>query len=690
MYNNDSTMNAKLKTAWFAGILSVFSYLMFRNVGLQPIVMADEWYYSSFSRLVPLSEVPLPSYLYLLISKATLACGPGYLECARIINVVFFLGAAPLIYLVAHRFMNRKLASIVALLSVLGPSNSYTAYFMPESLYYFAFWLVSWRAFHFYDKPVPRHALHLGIVLGALALTKVHALFLFPSLIFFMVYSSLSAPGTTNERMRNTLIMVAITLLSAAVIRFGLGYLLAGRNGLSLFGSLYSAQASNSAAGGIAILPLLKLALFNLKGHLIGLTLLFAVPFAILFNELFRSRSMSGDSRNRALPIYTILIFLALLAITVGFTAQVAGNGHETNVRLHMRYYNFMFPLLIMCAAAQIRDDNIDLPRPMALVIAGIIGLIVLYGMFTQWKPYTPSMVDSPEFQGMTSDIKVFYVLSTITCVSVFYWVFNQRLAARVFIGVFMPLFTIFAGYAINKEVRQGGSETQFDRAGIVAKNYLTAPQRAQLGIVGSDASGVFRSQFHIDENNVWQKMSPQGEAINLNDKPAKTTWLLALGTYPVPVGAAVRLSHPEFSIFQLDAVLPANFSYEFSAGPNGVVERLVGLSGIEPWGRWSDNKTVEVHFSTPLPRSFTLKLLAEAFGPNANEDVKVRVGDQTQLAKFARTKGEMIISFNTDGTQKVISFEIPKPTSPISLGLNEDARTLGIGFSNLHIETAP
>lgn len=688
MHNNDPIMSTKLKTAWFAGVLSIFAYLMFRNVGLQPIVMADEWYYSSFSRLVPLDEVAVPSYLYLLISKFTLACGPGYLECARIINVVFFLAAAPLVYLVARRFMTPKLASIVALLSALGPINSYTAYFMPESVYYFSFWLLSWSAFRFHDKPDQVRAMQLGAVLGILALIKVHAIFLFPSLMAFVAYSCWSIPGTAGERARNALTAIAIALLAAAVVRLGVGYLCAGRNGLSLFGSLYGNQASNSAAGGIAIVPLLKSAFFNLQGHVVGLMLLFGVPIAAVLSDLFGRRNAGAGNRNRALVIYTVLVLLALLAITVGFTAYVAGKGHETNVRLHMRYYNFIFPLLTMCAAAQIRDDNVRLPRALAIGIAGIIGLVILYGVFTHWKPYTPSMVDSPEFQGMTSNLKAFYLLSVIACISLFYWVFSLRLGARVFIGVFMPLFTLFSGYAINKEVRQGGGETPFDRAGIVARHYLTASQRAQLGIVGSDASGIFRSHFHVDDRNVWQYMSPQGEPIDLSSKPASITWLLALGNYPAPAGAAVRVSHPEFSILQLDVLMPENFSYNFSAGPNGVVERTAGLSGVESWGRWSDQKTVELHFASPLPRRFTLTLGAEAFGPNAGEGILVQVGQQTQTIKLGRTRTDVTTLFETDGMQKVIQFDIPKPTSPSSLGMSEDARTLGIGFSTMRIDT--
>ena len=41
--------------------------LTIRNCGLHPTVFADEWWYSKFSRLAPISGSPYPSYLYLLL-----------------------------------------------------------------------------------------------------------------------------------------------------------------------------------------------------------------------------------------------------------------------------------------------------------------------------------------------------------------------------------------------------------------------------------------------------------------------------------------------------------------------------------------------------------------------------------------------------------------------------------------------
>lgn len=681
-------MRGSLRTVWFAVAFIVFAYLILRNTGLQPIVMADEWYYSSFSRLMPLAEVTIPSYLYLALFKATLSCGTGFLECARVVNAIVFVGSAPFIYLVARRFMSPLFASTVALLSILGPVNGYTAYFMPEPFYFLAFWLLSWTVFRFHDMPGRQRAIGIGAMLGILALIKVHAIFLFPGTVVFMLYSVCSKPGSAAVRVRQTVIFIVFALCTAAAVRFGFGYLCAGHNGLNLFGTLYGAQAAQSNANHTPVAALLKLALFNLRGHVLALALLFGVPLAALVAQIvtFRGSSAQGPQPSSALALYSLLMLLALVAITVGFTASVAGSGQESNFRLHMRYYDFIFPLLIMLAAVA-ASGSARLPRALGVGIAVPIVLIVAYGVVTKWQPYTPSFVDSPEFQGMTSTLKTFHLLSGAALVSLVCWAYNQRLGARIFMFLFMPLFTVLAGIAINGEIRNGGAENQFDRAATVTRNYLSEQQLDRVGIVGSDASGIFRARFHLDNIKVWQSVAAPGASIVAQEIPAGVEWLLVLGEHPLPAGTAVHVQGHDFSIVELNAQFPDHLNYDFSSGIGGLIAKTEGLSGVESWGRWSEQKVVALHFSKTLPQRFKLGLLAEAYGPNAGKDVIVKVGSATHAMRFDHAKMRVDATFDTDGTQKLITLEVPEPTSPKALGLSEDGRLLGIGFTKMSIE---
>lgn len=526
-----------------------------RYQGMNAVVMADEWYYSSLSRLTAPSDASIPAYLYNAIYHATTACGTGFLDCVRLFNMVFFLASAPFIYLVGRRFLSARLASMVALLAMLGPVNSYTAYFMPESLYFCTFWVTSWAAFRFNDKPGVAPAALLGLCVGALALIKLHALFLIPSMSVFMVYASLHGQRWDDAAAwRQIAACVGVMLAVALGIRLGFGYLVAGKNGLSLSGTLYAAQAGNSTGQSIPLLHLLQLALFNLRGHLSALTILFAVPIAALaVHTVERRPAIDGMASRSPLVVYSALILVALLGMTVAFTAFVAGSGYETNVRLHMRYYNFALPLLVMLGATQVGATGNH--RTWLSVVSGsALAALIIFTMATSWQPFTPSFVDSPEFRGISSRRAAFFILGAISLLSVAAWMRRRDLGARIFLFGFMPLYVATASINIDHEVRAGGATNDFDRAGIAARQLLTNAQRDKLAIVGTDVSGMFRTRFHIDNIRAWQQTAPQNAPIDLAALPAGTAWLLLLGNYPTPAGAAVRAHGSGFTLVELMA----------------------------------------------------------------------------------------------------------------------------------------
>jgi phosphoglycerol transferase len=685
--NNMASSDSRLKTYWFCATIALFVYFWFRNAGMNAVVMADEWYYSSLARLTAPEDISIPSYLYTSVYHATTACGAGYLDCARLFNTMFFLASAPFIYLVGRHFLSARLASLVALLAMLGPVNSYTAYFMPESIYFCTFWMSTWAAFRFVYKPTFANAALLGVFVGGLALLKLHALFLIPSIGAFMLYSVLRlAPGSAMRSWRHAAVCIAVMLAITVIVRFGFGYLIAGKAGLSLSGSLYASQASNSTGQQHSVLELIKLSLFNLRGHVSALTILFGVPIAAVLVQLFDSRSGAEESVTRSpLAVYTILILLALLGMTVTFTAFVAGSGYESNMRLHMRYYNFALPLLVMFAATQIGRGS--QPRNMiALVIAATLAIIIVFTISTVFQPYTPSMVDSPEFHGMSARRAAFYVLGLVSLGSVVTWAWSRELGARIFLFGFMPLFVIVATSTIHKEVRNGGATNDFDRAGIFAHEFLTADQRDKLGIIGTDVSGMFRTRFHVDSIRQWQRTAPQNEPLDLSGIPSDTAWLLLLGSYQTPPGAVVRMQTASYSLVELNAMMPKIAIINFGDVSNRFLKKWSGLSGIEPWGRWSSEKIVELELSNPLPKRFKLLLLAEAYGPNAGRDIVVSIGKNEKKIQLTNQKSSVEMTFENAGEENVIKLTVPHPISPNALNGAADARNLGIGFTKLEI----
>jgi len=120
-------------------------------------------------------------------------------------------------------------------------------------------------------------------------------------------------------------------------------------------------------------------------------------------------------------------------------------------------------------------------------------------------------------------------------------------------------------------------------------------------------------------------------------------------------------------------------------------VKYIQGLSGLEPWGRWSDAAlapSVQIALKVPLPNHFDLVFNARAFEPNTGQDLSVKIGTQIHYFKLKTEPSEYRQSIDL-ADEKVSSIEFlpPKPTSPQQLGMGADNRLLGIGLISLRFE---
>src|SRR5690606_14161442 len=131
-----------------------------------------------------------------LLFKGTSSCGVAFLECARLINALLLVGAMPVIYLVARPYAGRGLSFVVTWLSVLGPFNVYTAYFMPETLYFLGFWVFAWYVLVVGERLKPwAFGGGSGAILGLMMAVKFHAVFLLAALFAYIFVYALLGRG---------------------------------------------------------------------------------------------------------------------------------------------------------------------------------------------------------------------------------------------------------------------------------------------------------------------------------------------------------------------------------------------------------------------------------------------------------------------------------------------------------------
>ncbi len=674
--------------AWLAlaaGLGAVFAWLLARNLGLNPVIFADELYYSQMSRLQPLGEALVPSYLYLWMFSASNACGAGFLDCVRVGNALLFVGAGPFIYQIARRFTAPIAAIAVTLLSLLAPFNLYTAFFMPEASYYFGFIVLSWLLLTRTAWRPAALALAAGVVLGMMSLVKVHALFLLPGLCLFQVGAAwLRAP---EGRWLRTGLAGALVLTGATLaVRLGLGYLLAGEAALGLFGKFYATAAASGS--GSSPLALAAPAFINGRGHLMALAILMPLPMAVLLLALLSgaARRAAGAEFNR-LALYSILALGSAAGLTVAYTASIAGVGPQEVLRLHLRYYSFTFPLLLVVAAAVARHDR-HAPR-MRLLAAALVDAAVVAAVALLPR-YAINPIDGPEIAAL--DLRAWggWAVAVLACAVLGLWALGQRMAAPLFLFAALPLTLALGGAVTSNYLAQVVNDWVADRAGKVARDHVPAHERHLVTVAGDSVVDIMRAQFHVDARDIGMLELPAGAPIERYQLPVRQPWLLVVGRHALPEGLRPVVQADDHALVRLapDTRLLASAALSADYGGASLLAAAEGMSVVEPWGRWSDGERVVLHFSRPLPPRLDVILKARAYAANTGLPFTMRVGQESHPFRLAGSFQEIHLRFATDGLQRSLEVVVPRPTAPRTLGEWPDDRELGLAIAEIAIGT--
>jgi phosphoglycerol transferase len=658
----------------------VLIFLIVRNCGLFPSVFDDEWIYSEYSRLASTSHAPVPSYLFFFLFGTTRFFGQGFLEGARIYNAFFFAVALVFIYGVCRLAASHKLSLFIAIASVLGPISTYSAYFMPEAMYFCAFWVLTWFILHNIGKEPRTLGIGTGAILGCMALIKFHAVFLVPGFVVFIFLAWLSKAA--NLTFRTVLQTLLFALLAFIVVRFAGGYLLAGRTGLHFTGARYGSFTSPSS-NSVFSLHLLTSGWHSLVGHLLALSFLLSVPIAATVCtdwKNFASATPTGTVP-RLFRLFALSFLPPLLLVTALSTAMFAnGSPYDTIARLHLRYYSFIFPLFFIIAVCE-RKSRPEKGRSLTrIVVAFILGMVGLFAVLAGLKSYTPNIVDSPELS-IVYNPHIFFLSGALGIISLLIWSFEQRIGAMLYLFLFLPSAFAGAGQRNFAELDSRRKPNTYDSAGQFARQLLGG-QTAKLEIVGSELIGLYETLFNVDNPHAGILGIPPGAPLDLSKIPAGKSWVLIIGDHESPQGR-YRISLGAYSLVNYSADTVIDFRDNTWLG---ILEQMTGLSGAEKFGRWTDGKEMTMRFVSSLPKNFILVLKARAIGPNIELPFKLTIGQQEQSFRLGPSLGEVALKFQTDGTQKLVQMIIPEPISPKQLTNAPDERQLGAALEQISI----
>jgi phosphoglycerol transferase len=654
-------------------------FLIARNCGLFPSVFADEWTYSEYSRLAPRSEAPVPSYLFFFLFGTTRFFGEGFLECARIYNACAFALALVFIYAVCRLCASHKLSLFIAILSVIGPINTYSAYFMPESTYFCAFWILTWFLLHHIEKSPWVLGTGTGAVLGLMAMIKFHAVFLLPGFAAFMLLAWTTK--AVSLTLKSVLCTLLCTGLAFVAVRFAGGYLLAGKAGLQLAGQGYSSIAS-PASNPTHLSNVVSLGWQPLIGHLLALCFLLPVPLAAIICLNWRSPLPAPQPVGISVlfKLLGLSLLPPLLLITTASTALFAnGSPYDTDTRLHLRYYNFIFPLFFMIAVCELGSpvEKRTAPRKLVamLVLAGAGLIAVTIGL----KQFAPNIVDSPE---LSLNAPLLLVSGSLGVLSVFVWSYKQKIGAMLYLYLFLPFTVVSAAASASHELAFRRDATLYDEAGRFARLFL-GRQTSNLTIVGSELIGLYKTLFNVDNPETSILQIPPGAPLEVSQIAAGKNWALVLGDHEPTSPPRYRIALWAYSIINFSGDNVIDFR---NNGWPGVLEKVTGISGAEEFGRWTEGPAMTMQFISPLPKRFRFVLKARAIGPNIDLPFRIQIGQQEKQFRLGSSLKSVDLPFETDGLQKNVRIDIPRPISPKELWKAADQRLLGAALEQISI----
>lgn len=684
--SNGSRLSA---SAAVIGIMAVtLVLLLMRSSGIYPTVLGDEYTYSSMARVLPFSAAAIPNYLYLSIYKSTLLCGDGFMSCTKLLNAVFFVAAAPFIFWTARRVCSTRVSLLIVALGMLGPINSYTAYFMPESLFFLTFWISVCYFLTLDVRASMRHWLLFGVIMGCSSLVKPHALFVVPAFclcIMFFAYKGVDDWFSTG--LKSAVVFVVAMLLT----KFGFSFLLAGKSGLTLFGNFYASTLESNTSSLQRYLAILSTSPKIALGHLLGNAVMFGCAVAIVLFGTFKALATKAIQADEKLAFCTLFLLLNLIAVVALFSASVAGsNAIETALRIHMRYYDFMFPLLFIAAGSQLKHIY---PAPRSYVRAAVLIVvlaILAYAAITRLHPFTLSFIDNPELRGFTMNKSVFKGFAVLSAICLIVWFKSARWGAGLFLFAYLPLSIAVSTAYTTVAMRERLVPDAFDKAGLFARSYLPASEVSHLLVLGDNPASILRSLFWVENLNAGPDLSyVPGVPYTAAQSPTDKKWILAIGD--------VDFVKDDFNVMRFNGYSLArkvSLRFPWTVDLRNVllpdsVESITGLSQVETWGTWSDAAEVVIEFVRPLPREFDLEIDAKAFGPNAGRAFDLEVaGRSVPVTLDAEMTSQTLRISNPSDAYKLV-IKIPSPTSPEQLDMSTDKRLLGVGIHQLVIRPA-
>lgn len=668
--------------------------LVIRIFGVKPAIMQDEMIYAKYSRLLPMSDAPIPDYLFYWIFGATKSCGTNFYTCGKAINIFAFIALAFVIYLITRKVLSAAQSWFVAVAVMFSPIGFYASFYMPEMLFFLSISILALVMLNFRSESKMSAWFALGLGLGIAALTKPHALFFGAVIAIFIVYLEVSAG---KPDLKKIALKVSFAALGSIVSKFLLGFLFAGVNGLSLFGSSYSGTISTSnptnspesVASDAGTTPSNGtaefLSVFGLQtwGHLLAASMLFLAPIVTGILVILSKDSSSKDGFRKKIAVISLAsIFVGILTIS-SFTALITLNGSDHSTRIMVRYYDYIVPFMYVLLALTFGYKANSKSGKAGKIVAATFSALGILAMATNLAPFKPAFYDGTSLAANNDFAWVGWVIVAVSILLVFLNFLDSKLTTAL-TSALLVILTIGLSTVGLKNIDPLREPDRFDYAANFVTGYLNSDELGNLTVIAHEDYALARALMLIDNPGVDYRVISRGETFGTQFLDKGKEWVLLIGNTFIDQPGCLRQQGSGYVLIKLCSSPEFYFNQVL---PTDLISSVSGISYPEDWGSWTVGNRAVINFAKPLPANSKIQITMAAPRFTQDQNFVATLGNSSIEFNLTPEAIDGDFEFQNSAPASQLVIEIPNPKSEKSEGISSNTRLVGIMLYKIKVQ---
>jgi hypothetical protein len=510
--------------------LVVLGFVYWRLMPTLPTVMQDELVYMIQSRHTDPADARFPNYLFSWVYSSTLWLGTEFYNYVKFLNFIFLAGFGAIIYLLSRRMFGLWISIAVALAAVAGPASLYGSIFMPEAMYIFFAGLSFYLVLKVPAAPFKsswKWALAAGFSMALTSLVKPHALFLTVGFALFFLFAS----KWRTEKFTDRLLAASTFLAMTIAVKLLGGLILAGPNGVTLFGGYGSIESlfarffsliglsgvetptvgsSGESIGAQPAASFLELTVQQFGLHFLAMGFLLAPAWYVFFSTKFSVKSSMAE-----LALFSLGTMMIVIS---AFGAYVTTTGDDHTDRVLLRYYEFLIPIVYLGAYQVLKQKH-----PEGILKYVFFGVFLLSAVLISANGIAgtePKLSDSSYLLGIFDNLDMRWLYSA-ALIAAFLFILGSPVKLAQYTVTTVSLATLFAGLSAQQNQLDINSQPiGSDFAGQHVRDELPGVPGEEIYVVGSDKQLVEASIFWMDRPGVKFELYNAGSVLPDSEIP--------------------------------------------------------------------------------------------------------------------------------------------------------------------------